>query len=281
MHILTFTCIYCMCKYMYVFLCILQYMHVLIPYHASLRRLEWICVHGLRANPIPVLPVNVDGTEKLDRHVHVRHVFQPLKRLLKVFSAELPVLSVGSRKMELSDPIRVIVDHEVNQLLRKITQTGKKAEHDGLGQAAGCSPRKVLHAKAKIASMPQPVAAIHSSPSLCEFQRYSARRLGAALNAAAQTIGHTFLCLLVLLALPITRREDQRSTEIGRRIGFIASGLIIRSAPLVPARSWTCHPHHVRKYKHIHTYTYIYVRIHTYTYIYIQIHAHRCPLRRI
>jgi hypothetical protein len=196
-----------------------MYMHVLITYHASLWRLERISVHGLRANPIPVL--NVDGRKQLDRHVHVRHVFQALKHLLKVLSAELPVLSVGSRKMEFSYPIRVIVDHEVNQHLRKITETGKKVEHDGLGQAACCSPRKVLHGKAKIASMPQPVAAIQSSPSFSEFQRNSARRLGAAPNAAAQTICHTSLCLLVLFALPISRREDQRSTGIERRIGFI------------------------------------------------------------
>jgi hypothetical protein len=158
-------------------------------------------MHSLPAKPIPVL--NVDSTEKLDRHVHLWHVFQPPKRLLKVFCAELSVLSVGRRKLELSDPIRVIVDQAVNELLRKITQYGQKAEHNRLGQAAGCSPRKVLHGKAEIASPPQLVSAIHSCPSFGEFQRYSVRRLGAPPNAAAQTIRHTSLCLLVLLALPI------------------------------------------------------------------------------
>ncbi len=172
-------------------------------YHASFRLRERICVHGLPAKPIPVL--NVDSTEKLDRHVHRWHVFQPPKRLLKVFCAELPVLSVGRRKLELSDPIRVIlvVDQEVNELLRKITQSGQKAELDRLRQPAGCSPRKVFHGKAEIASTPQLVSAIHSCPSLGEFQRYSVRRLGAPPNSAAQTIRHTSPCLLVLLALPI------------------------------------------------------------------------------
>ena len=176
-------------------------MHVCIMYHARFRLLERICVHSLPAKPIPVL--NVDSTEKLDRHLHLWHVFQPPKRLLKVFCAELPVLSVGRRKLELSDPIRVIVDQEVNELLRKITQAGQKAEHDRLRQPAGWSPHKVLHGKAEVASMPQLVSAIHSCSSLGECQRYSASRLGAPPNAAAQTIRHTPPCLFVLLALPI------------------------------------------------------------------------------
>ena len=74
---------------MYVFVCIRRYMHILITYHASFWLLQRICVHVLPTNPIPVL--NVDGTEKLDLHVHFRHMFQTQKRLLKVFSAELPV----------------------------------------------------------------------------------------------------------------------------------------------------------------------------------------------
>jgi hypothetical protein len=97
MHMLTYTCKYCVCKYMYVSVCIRQYMHVLITYHVSFWLLQRICMHCLPTNPIPVL--NVDGTEKLDQHVHFRHVFQPQKRLLKVFSAELPVQTVGSRKL--------------------------------------------------------------------------------------------------------------------------------------------------------------------------------------
>ncbi len=105
-------------------------MHVLITYHAKFWLLEWIFVHCLPANPIPVL--NVDGTEKLYLHVHFRHVFQQQQRLLKVISAELPVQTVGSRKLESSNPIQVIIDHKVNKLLRKITQSGKKAEHDWL-----------------------------------------------------------------------------------------------------------------------------------------------------
>ena len=125
-------------------------MYVCIMYHASFRLLERICVHSLPAEPIPVL--NVDSTEKLDRHLDLWHVFQPPKRLLKVFCAELPVLSVGRRKLELSDPIRVIVDQEVNELLWKITQPGQKAEHDRLRQPAGWSPHKVLHGKAEVAA---------------------------------------------------------------------------------------------------------------------------------
>ena len=176
-------------------------MHVCKMYHANFWLRERICVYGLPAKPIPVL--NVDSTEKLDRHVHLWHVFQPPKRLLKVFCAELPVLSVRRRKLELSDPIRVIVDQEVDELLWKVTQSGQKAEHDRLRQPAGWSSRKVLHGKAEIASMPQLVSAIHFCPSLGEFQEYSASRLGAPPNAAAQTIRHTSPCLLVLLALPI------------------------------------------------------------------------------
>ena len=52
-------------------------------------------------------------------------------------------------------PSRVIIYNKVNELLRQITQTGKKAEHNGLGQAGGSCPRKVLHGKAEIASMTQ------------------------------------------------------------------------------------------------------------------------------
>ena len=64
---------------------------------SAFKLLELIYVHCQPTNPIPVL--NVDGTEKLDRHVHFRHVSQQQTRLLKVFSSELPVQTVGSRKL--------------------------------------------------------------------------------------------------------------------------------------------------------------------------------------
>ena len=64
-------------------------------YHASFWRLERNSVHGLPSNPVPV--PNVDGAEKLELHIHFRHVFQPLERPLKVFGAELLVTETGRK----------------------------------------------------------------------------------------------------------------------------------------------------------------------------------------
>ena len=85
-------------------------------YHARFWLLERNSVHCLPTKPFPVLDLN--GTEELNRHVHFGHIFQPQKRLLKVICAELLMQTVGSRKVELADPIRVIVDNEVHELLR-------------------------------------------------------------------------------------------------------------------------------------------------------------------
>ena len=110
---------------------ILQYLYILSnigTYHATLLLLERICMQSLTANPILVL--NVDCTEKLELHVHLRHVFQPLQRLLKVMRVKLSVRTVRGRKLEMRYPSWVIIYNKVNELLRQITQTGKKAEHN-------------------------------------------------------------------------------------------------------------------------------------------------------
>lgn len=75
--------------------------------------------------------------------------------------------AIGWRKLELGDPIRVIVKKEMHQLVREIAEDGMHHKQVWLRQCAVLCPGQVLHGEPKIA----PIGVAEASPSLDETQR--------------------------------------------------------------------------------------------------------------
>jgi hypothetical protein len=136
------TCIYIHIHvYTYIYICC-------AIYHSSLRPRERDSVYCLHTQPI--LVANVDGREELEGRFNVRNGFQPVKDRVEFFSAEMAVLAVGKGEAERSDPIWVIIQDKMHQLVRQILQHGRQADKVGLRQTAGGCPGQVHHEEPKI-----------------------------------------------------------------------------------------------------------------------------------
>ncbi len=121
-----------------------------IKYLALSRLLERRGVNCLAVTPF--LVINVHITEQLQMSVRVWQVLQPPQGRLEVFTAQLAVGAVGRRELETGFPIRVIIDENMDKLMRQEMQEGQPGEEGGLRQSAASMPRKVLHGQAQVSS---------------------------------------------------------------------------------------------------------------------------------
>ena len=119
-----------------------------IRYLAWRGLLERRGVNGLDSTPFLVR--NIHCTEKLERSVRIRHIFQPPQGRLEVFTAQLLVRAVGRREAETGYPIRVIIDEKMDELQRQEMQEGQSGEEGGLRQSSSSMPCKVLHGQAQV-----------------------------------------------------------------------------------------------------------------------------------
>ncbi len=118
-------------------------------YHSCLGRRKRDSVDCLHTQPI--LMANVDSREELEGRVDVRNGVQPVQDSVEAFCAEMAVRAVGRGEAEISDPIGVIIQDKMNQLIRQILQHRHQAEKVWLRQSADSSPSKVHHGETKIA----------------------------------------------------------------------------------------------------------------------------------
>jgi len=94
---------------------------------------------------------NVDSREELEGRVDVRNGVQPVQDSVEAFRAEMAVRAVWRGEAEISDPIGVIIQDKMNQLIRQIMQHRHQAEKVWLRQSGGSSPSKVHHGEPKVA----------------------------------------------------------------------------------------------------------------------------------
>ncbi len=85
----------------------------------------------LGAKPIAV--PKLDTGEELQGREHIWHALQPQQCRLDLVWPELAVCSIGGRQSEARNPARVIIQKEVDQLIRKVKQHGQLGERGGMG----------------------------------------------------------------------------------------------------------------------------------------------------
>ena len=104
---------------------------------------EWCGVNVLGAEPFAV--AELDRGEELQGREHIWHVLQARQCRLDLFCPVLAVCSIGGRQSETCNPARVIIQKEMDQLVRKVTQHGQLGDQGGHGKYASSSPSEVLH----------------------------------------------------------------------------------------------------------------------------------------
>jgi hypothetical protein len=144
---------------------------------------EWRGVNVLGAEPFAV--AEMDRGEQLQGREHIWHVLQARQCRLD-FCPELAVYSIGGGQSETCNPARVIIQKEMDQLVRKVTQHGQLGEQGGLGKSASSSPSEVLHCQCQVPFFCQ----LDACPSLDEGQGNGTCRLRPRPDAAPKTICH-------------------------------------------------------------------------------------------
>ncbi len=119
---------------------------------------------NFRPGAEPFAVAELDRGEELQGRERIWHALQPRQCRLDVFCPELAVCFIGGRqsRAETRNPARMIIQKEMDQLVRKVTQHGQLGEHGGHGQSASSSPSEVLHGQCQVSSLCQ----LDACPSL-------------------------------------------------------------------------------------------------------------------